>query len=158
MKIIKPVFLALIAMLLFSGCTKKPFNKLETYFAEKQFVINLNDNTVIVFIPVEGCHTCVNKAIDFMKAHPKYPFHYVLSSVLKRNLQYISETLTEKPDNLYLDYDNTLMMHAIVNRTPKAYFLNKNKITFSLELSTEENYLAFVNVINKNFGIALNAK
>lgn len=144
------IFFAILLLiaLIFNNCKQTNFEILKTYSLDKNFDINFNDNIIVILVPVDGCSSCINKSIDFIKTHPKYPFHYILSSMLKRNLNYISSLLPTKPDKIFYDFENTLMMQGLVNRIPKVIFLNKGKITKSFELSTENDYRQLYKMIS----------
>lgn len=135
--------------IIFNNCGSTQFEILKTYCRDKEFDIDLNDNIVVILIPVDGCSSCINKSIDFIKNHPQYPYHYILSSVFKRNLNYISGILQLKPDKIFYDFDNTLMMQGLVNRIPKAIFIYEGKIKEFIELSTEDSYRQLNIMISK---------
>lgn len=78
------LFLLIVLFVTFiNKCAPTQFEILKAYCGDKNFDINLNDDIIVVLIPVDGCSTCVNRSIDFIKIHPEYPFHYILSSVLE---------------------------------------------------------------------------
>lgn len=137
--------------IIFNNCGSTQFEILKTYCRDKEFDIDLNDNIVVILIPADGCSSCINKSIDFIKNNPQYPFHYILSSVLKRNLNYISGIFPSKPDKIFYDFDNTLMMQGLVNRIPKAIFIHEGKITEFIELSTEDSYRQLNKMISKKW-------
>ena len=156
MKIKNSIFLFLLStVILICNCTPTQNEILETYCRNKEFDIDFNNRIIVILIPIEGCSVCVSKSVDFIKAHPEYPFHYVLSSVFKRNIDYISKQLQSTPDKLFYDFENTLMMQGLVNQIPKAFLIDKNRIIFSIQLGTKENYNEFINAVNENFELKL---
>jgi len=93
---------------------------------------------VIIVIPLEGCGSCVENSINYIKNNPfNDNVFFIISSLYKDRL---SEFGDNKLNNCYLDTLKISNKNNMVLRTPKAYGLNRGVIERIINLEYANDY------------------
>lgn len=136
----------ILVFLVISSCTRQSEEtKIKEILLEYNKPVNLEIEPVII-IPLYGCESCVEKALNFMKSEnntDKYCF--ILSSMYKKEF-IIKAELIQRSTNIVFDSLNLAGSNRLVINSPVFYY--KNDSLISIVLQTDQDYLMMINMLD----------
>lgn len=137
-------FLIIIPLIIFSCTNPSNERKIRGLLRKYNSEISYR-NKPIILIPINGCGSCVDKAINFMKKeYNKGEVVFILSALYKKEY---SIKLGEELISPYIIYDtlNSASAMELVSNTPIIYFMKK-KLN-SMVLQTDQDYINLQNLM-----------
>ena len=104
---------------------------------------------VIMFIPLDGCGTCIEHSTAFINDHlleKKYLNAYVYSLYNKKYLQF--DSAVAKNDRLFIDTDNRILAALKVEQKPRVVFIEDGEILEDLFYDNGQEAEIFKKVLN----------
>ncbi len=119
----------LIALLwLFCGCAKSRAHLNSELQSLNEFVvemdIDISDYRSILFIPLEGCGSCIKNAVDFYeKSYYDNNILYIFCTYKPHTYKFLKEN---EKSNVIIDRNDIAIKHRILSTAPVAYKRNNN--------------------------------
>lgn len=101
------------------------FDRFNKFLNLKKITTNtvVRENKAILFIPVEGCETCVSKCVIFMKNNKK-KFSVILGATRKEIKSFIKKNSIDLKGNLFIDNDATSLKIGVYSGFPYILYLD----------------------------------
>lgn len=142
----KRVIFFTILLSLLSCINSDKNNKLRLFL--QNFDTDINRYKVICFIPVDGCYTCINPAIDLSK-NPNKGLLIILSSIYQKSIDEVIEFGKIKTENVTDNKNLAVNMGLVTNIAPCYYFLKNGKIKRIFDISTTYDKTSIISEVEK---------
>lgn len=142
-------FLLLILFFSCDAANDNYYSMISGVIKENQATMDLTKYEAVIFIPVEGCGSCILQSVSFLKSNSsngKYCFIINANSSKESNIVIGEENMNL--ENVMLDSEYSSIRKGLVGLKPVVYFLDKDKVIDRKELSDENSAEIFSTLIN----------